>query len=88
MTASANRTPPAAGKGRPRGAQNKLTRDAKQAFQYAFDKIGGAEQLAAWATDNTSEFYKLFARLIPVDNRHSDADGKALNFTLYVPNKQ
>ena len=83
-----NRTPPNAGKGRPKGSRNKLTRDAKQAFQYAFDKIGGADQLAIWATENTGEFYKLFARMIPVDNRHSDAEGRALNFTLYVPDKQ
>lgn len=74
--------------GKPKGSSNKLTRDAKQAFQYAFDKIGGADQLAAWAKDNTGEFYKLFARMIPVDNRHSDVEGKALNFTLYVPPKQ
>lgn len=73
--------------GKPKGAVNKLTRDAKQAFQYAFDEIGGAEKLAAWARKNTTEFYKLFARMIPVDNRHSDADGNALKFTLYVPKK-
>ena len=44
--------------------------------------------LARWAADNLGDFYKLYARMIPVDTRHSDADGKALNFTLYVPNKQ
>lgn len=74
--------------GRQRGTSNKLTRDAKQAFQFAFNEIGGEAHLAAWAMENTTEFYKLFARLIPVDNRHSDADGRALNFTLYVPSKQ
>lgn len=76
------------GPGRPKGSKDKLTRDAKQAFQYAFDKLGGADKLADWAQDNTTDFYKLFARMIPVDNRHSDAEGKALNFTLYVPAKQ
>ena len=76
------------GPGRPKGSKDKLTRDAKQAFQYAFDKLGGADKLAEWAQENTTDFYKLFARLIPVDNRHSDPNGNALNFTLYVPSKQ
>jgi hypothetical protein len=82
-----SRNVPNGGKGRPKGTPNKLTRDARQAFQYAFEKVGGADQLAAWAKDNAGEFYKLFARLIPVDNRVSDPDGKPLHFTLYVPNK-
>lgn len=56
--------------GRPKGAQNKTTIAAKEAFQMAFDKLGGWERLAQWAasdTDNLKEFYKLYARLIPQD---------------------
>jgi hypothetical protein len=56
--------------GRPRGAVNKTTASAKQAFQMAFDKLGGWERLAKWATedpDNLKAFYSLYARLIPVD---------------------
>ncbi len=48
------------------GKPNKLTMAAKEAFQYAFDGIGGQDALAAWGRDNQTEFYKLFARLIPV----------------------
>lgn len=58
---------PNGGKGRPPGATNKTTRSAREAFQHAFDKIGGAERLALWAKDNEAEFYKLYGRLIPVD---------------------
>jgi hypothetical protein len=54
-------------KGRPAGVPNKATVAAREAFQLAFDKLGGPEQLAAWAVDNPTEFYKLYGRLIPVD---------------------
>lgn len=56
--------------GRPKGAQNRTTVAAKEAFQLAFDKIGGWDRLAQWAAsdpDNLKEFYKLYARLIPQD---------------------
>ncbi len=53
--------------GRPKGEQNKLTQSAKEAFRYAFDKIGGSENLAKWARNNETDFYKLFSKLIPVD---------------------
>jgi hypothetical protein len=55
------------GQGRPKGIPNKTTVAAREAFQMAFDKTGGPEALAKWAMDNQTEFYKLFARLIPVD---------------------
>ena len=73
--------------GKPKGAQNRLTKSAKEAFEYAFAAVGDAEGLARWAADNLGDFYKLYARMIPVDTRHSAADGNALNFTLYVPPK-
>lgn len=53
--------------GRKKGVPNKLTQSAKEAFQFAFTKIGGAEDLASWALENKTEFYKLFARLIPTE---------------------
>lgn len=81
------RKPPNAGKGRPVGAVNKLTRAAKEAFGLAFEGIGGVEALTAWAKDNPTEFYKLFARLIPTEQHIANPDGTPLNFTLYVPPK-
>lgn len=55
------------GKGRPKGALNKVTTAAKEAFRLAFDKMGGTDALAAWAAENPTEFYKLYAKLIPID---------------------
>ena len=53
--------------GRKPGVQNKLSRAAKEAFELAFDGIGGVEALMTWARRNRTEFYKLYARLIPAD---------------------
>jgi len=70
------------GKGRPRGSPNKITSAAKEAFQAAFDGLGGVEALADWARENTTEFYKLYARLIPVEQRLADSDGEALQISV------
>jgi hypothetical protein len=51
---------------RQKGVPNKLTLAAKEAFEFAFDELGGAEGLAAWARRNKTMFYRLFARLIPL----------------------
>lgn len=51
--------------GRKKGSRNKFTASAKEAFSYAFDDIGGQTALAEWGRDNRTDFYKLFARLIP-----------------------
>ena len=57
--------PPRAGKGRPKGSQNRLTRAGREAFMLAFDEVGGVKALTAWARENQTEFYRLYARLIP-----------------------
>lgn len=55
------------GPGRPKGSKNKASVAAKQAFQEAFDGLGGVEALKTWALDNPTDFFKLFSKLIPVD---------------------
>ena len=64
--------------GRPLGSQNKLTIAAREAFQTAFDRTGGTEGLTEWARANPSEFYKLYARLIPQAQEISGKDGAHL----------
>lgn len=53
--------------GRVKGTPNKVTTAAREAFQSAFDEVGGIQKLAEWAGDNLTEFYKLYGRLIPID---------------------
>lgn len=59
---------PNAPKGRAKGVPNKTTKSAREAFAIAFDGIGGAKSLTAWAMENQTEFYKLYARLIPQEH--------------------
>jgi len=51
--------------GRERGTTNKVTRVFREAVTVAFDEMGGADGLVAWARSNKTEFYKLAVRLVP-----------------------
>ncbi len=39
--------------------------DVVSAFQRAFEMIGGVNRLTLWANQNETEFYRLYARLLP-----------------------
>jgi hypothetical protein len=73
--------------GRPKGSTNKMTRAAKEAFWLAFEELGGVGGLTDWGKRNRTEFYKIFARLIPAEQHIGNVDGTPLNFTLFVPPK-
>ena len=45
--------------------QNFSRRDVVNAFQDAFEMIGGTTRLAQWANEDPSQFFKLYARLLP-----------------------
>ena len=53
--------------GRQAGTPNKVTASMRQAFQDAFDKLGGVEALVDWGRENPSLFYPLASKLIPLD---------------------
>jgi len=54
-------------KGKKKGQVSKFTSSFKEALRIAFDGIGGAKNLTEWARENPTEFYKIMARLIPVE---------------------
>jgi hypothetical protein len=37
----------------------------REAFQLAFEELGGPAALAAWGRDNPTQFYTMFSKLIP-----------------------
>lgn len=52
--------------GRVAGTPNKSTASVKAALEQAFEKMGGVDALTDWAGENPTEFYKLYAKLLPV----------------------
>jgi hypothetical protein len=55
------------GGGRAKGQTNLVTKAAKEALELAFQGVGGVPALIKWGKDNKTEFYKIWARLIPKD---------------------
>lgn len=69
-----------AGKGRPKGAQNKTTIAVKQALIEAFEKMGGVDRLAQFAEEEPGEFYKLWVKILPQEI--SGVDGGAITVQI------
>lgn len=67
--------------GRVKGTPNHVTTSVKEALHAAFEGIGGVPKLIQWASENQTEFYKLYSKLIPVQ---VDA-AVAHNFVVAVP---
>lgn len=64
--------------GRKAGARNKFTLAAKDQFIRAFEDAGGTRALTEWAKLNRNEFYKLYGRLIPIENQVAGPKGKPI----------
>lgn len=59
-----------AGKGRPKGSENKTTRAAKDAIAEAAERIGGVDRLVIWIKEdakNESTFWgTIYPKLLPL----------------------
>jgi hypothetical protein len=75
MPSSKGIRPPAAGRGRPAGSKNRFGQEAKEALALAFEGIGGVPALVSWAETHREAFYKLYAKLIPVELNGSATGG-------------
>jgi hypothetical protein len=53
--------------GRKAGTPNKVTANVKAALLHAYAAIGGDDHFAKWARKNPTEFYKLYAKLLPTE---------------------
>lgn len=51
--------------GRKKGTPNVVSRDAQENILSVFLCIGGLKQMAEWARENQTEFYKIYAKLLP-----------------------
>ncbi|MGV8856745.1 MAG: hypothetical protein ACOH2L_19175 [Devosia sp.] len=63
--------------GRPRGVPNKITTTVKRSIEATYSGIGGLDAFIAWARENPTEFYRLWAKMLPLqvqaDLKHSGA---------------
>lgn len=66
MPAPIGTRPPAAGRGRPKGAQNKLSADVKAMILGALNNVGGIEYLARQAEENPAAFMALLGKVLPM----------------------
>ncbi len=44
------------------------------AFMDAFQLIGGTPRLALWADENPTEFYRLYSKLMPKEEKHTERE--------------
>lgn len=51
--------------GRQKGVGNKISGMAKENIAAVFVRMGGTSAMAKWAKANETEFYRLYARLLP-----------------------
>ena len=66
--------------GRRKGVVNRLTGTFRDAVQVAYNDVGGHEAFTRWAKKHPTEFYKIAARLIPVEIR--DYSDKVVNVII------
>lgn len=60
--------------GRRKGTPNRSTAAVKAALLEAFEKLGGAPSLVLWGKKNPTEFYKLWAKLLPLEVKNADGE--------------
>ena len=48
-----------------KGKPNKMSGTVKENLVAVFTRLGGTSAMAEWAEENTTEFYKLYAKMLP-----------------------
>jgi len=70
-------------KGRTKGAKDKLGRTVKEAIEFAAQRIGGPQRLAAWIkedADNEKAFWtSIYPKLLPLQVSGPDGGAIAVN---------
>jgi hypothetical protein len=53
--------------GRQAGTPNKLSSSVKENIVGVFTRMGGVPAMVKWAEENPTQFYQIYAKLLPVD---------------------
>ena len=65
-------------------SKNFSRKDVVNAFQAAFDLIGGVPRLALWANANETEFFKLYSKMLPSQASSALGESNELRLTLAI----
>lgn len=82
------RKPPAAGKGRPKGSQNKATKALKDMILGALDDAGGQDYLRRQSIENPTAFMTLIGKVLPTTinaDVHGEMKTTVINVDTGVP---
>ena len=71
--------------GRPTGRKNQYTKDIKNAYLEAFEKLGGIKGLVSWAKDNPDLFYSHVAKMLPKDIEIKSDQELTINIITAIP---
>jgi hypothetical protein len=71
------------GVGRPKGGTNKITLGVKTALRDAFEALGGVEGLVTWGKENRGDFYKLWVKLLPPQQKPDDQGGLTIQIMQF-----
>ena len=83
MGAPKGTIPPAAGRGRKKGEQNKLTREVKEMVLEALSKAGGAEYLYEQSSQNPVAFMTLVGKVLPLQVSGEGGGPVVINLIKY-----
>lgn len=70
--------------GRQKGTPNKASANVKEAIQSAFDGIGGVRAFTEWARLNPTDFYKLYAKMLPQELKAHMSGDADVRWTIEV----
>jgi hypothetical protein len=83
MAALKGTRPPAAGRGRPKGAKNKMTAALKDMILGALDEAGGQEYLVEQARKNPAAFLTLLGKVLPLQVAGSESGPIEISVVRY-----
>ena len=58
------------------GAKNKISGQAKENIQAVFVRLGSTAAMAEWAKENKTDFYRIYARLLPIEGPGEQGEHK------------
>lgn len=58
--------------GRAKGTPNKISGTVKDNVIAVFDELGGVDGMRAWASENQTDYYRIYSKLLP--NAHEGTE--------------